>query len=102
MVLVLLSLTLVKRAPEINEERRYSLSIKEKERYKTHHPQIAPDLCDRLCKQNVATDIYSVGRIMNIINNGTSLKCGIKKQVSQECMQYSGVLRPDMASIKQR
>ena len=70
------------KACEINEGKRYSLSIKEKERYKTHHPQIAPDLCDGLCKQNVATDIYSVGRIMNA---NTSLKCVRVKQVSQEC-----------------
>ena len=89
------------KACEINEGKRYSLSVKEKDRYKSHHPQVAPDLCDGLCKQNVATDIYSVGRIMNIINVNTSLKCAKVKKVSQECMQYSGILRPDMASIKQ-
>ena len=64
------------KACEINEGIRYSLSVKEKDRYKSHHPQVAPDLCDGLCKQNVATDIYSVGRI----NVSTSLKCASIKQ----------------------
>lgn len=69
-------------------------------RYKTCHPQIAPDLCDGRCKQSVTTDIYSIGRVLNAINVNSSLNNDKVKEITEECMQYSGSLCPDVITLK--
>lgn len=56
------------KACAINCGTLYRLSVKEREQYKVDHPQIAPDLRDGLCKQNEASDIYSLRRIMSRID----------------------------------
>ena len=35
--------------------------------YKRHHCHIAPDLHDGLCKQSTESDIFSLGKILNLI-----------------------------------
>ena len=61
------------KACRISEGKYYSLTQEEKKRYKTRHPQIAPDLRDGRCRQSVTTDIYSIGRILCTININSSL-----------------------------
>ena len=81
------------------EGKYYSLTQEEKKRYKTRHPQIAPDLCDGCCRQSVTTDIYSIGRVFSAINVNSSLNIEKVKEVSEQCMQYSGNLRPDIDTL---
>lgn len=69
-------------------------------RYKTCHPQIAPDLRDGRCKQSVTTDIYSIGRVLNAINVNSSLNNDKVKEITEQCMQYSESLRPDVITLK--
>ena len=88
------------KACKIGEGKRYSLTQEERKRYKTRHPQIAPDLCDGHCKHSITTDIYSIGRVLSTINVNSSLNNGKIKEVSNQCMQYCGDLRPNIDTIK--
>lgn len=85
------------KACEMGDGKRYSLT-REKERYKVHHPQIAPDLRDGQCKQSKATDVYSIGRVMKIINDNSTLN-NVISRLSEQCMQYDGSLRPDVHTL---
>ena len=60
------------KACEIVHGKLYRLTSKEREEYKINHPQIAPDLRDGLCKQSEASDIYSYGRIANMVSRKTN------------------------------
>ena len=88
------------KACKISEGKYYSLTQEEKKRYKTHHPQIAPDLCDGRSRQSATTDIYSVGRVLSTINVNSSLNNDRLKEVSKQCTQYNGDLRPDIITLK--
>ena len=61
------------KAWKISERKYYSLTREEKKCYKTHHPQVAPDLCDGHSRQSATTDVYSVGRVLSTINVHSSL-----------------------------
>lgn len=56
------------KACDVKQGRRYYLSSQEQEEYKVNHPQIAPDLRDGLCKQCVASDVFSFGHIIFMIS----------------------------------
>ena len=88
------------KACKINEGKYYSLTFEEKKRYKTRHPQIAPDLCDGRCRQSVTTDIYSIGRVLSTININASLNNEKVKEICEQCKQYSGSVRPDIVTLK--
>ena len=79
----------------------YKLSHSERENYKTYHPHIAPDLRDGLCPQSMSSDIFSLGRLIGIVNTKSSLKSKSLNKLSQRCMQYHMHLRPDLANVKQ-
>lgn len=49
------------KACEASKGKSYTLSHSQKEYYKLHHPQIAPDLRDGKSKQSASSDIYSFG-----------------------------------------
>ena len=85
------------KACEASKGQSYSLSEKQKEYYKLHHPHIAPDLRDGRCKQCMSSDIYSFGRIMNMVNKTLSLALSSDEvnKISRDCMQYDSSLRPD-------
>lgn len=89
------------KACETSKGRSYKLSESQKEQYKVHHPHIAPDLCDGLCSQSVSSDIFSLGRVISIINSESSLKNETLNGLSHRCMQYHMHLRPDILYIKQ-
>lgn len=88
------------KACEFSQAKAYKLSNQQKEHYKLHHPHIAPDLRDGLCKQSPSSDIFSFGRMMNIINASSFLKSDRVSELSQKCMQYNGQLRPDIILLK--
>ena len=83
------------KACEANKGQRYSLSEKQKEYYKLHHPHIAPDLRDGKCMQSVLSDIYSLGRIINNVNKIVLSNSNKVMNISRDCMQYDSALRPD-------
>ena len=66
-----------------------------------HHPHIASDLRDGLCSQSVSSDIFSLGRVISIINSESSIKNETLNGLSHRCMQYHMHLRPDILYIKQ-
>ena len=57
------------KACDMHKGKLYKLTNNEKELYKTCHVHIAPDLRDGLCRQSTHSDIYSLGRILHIVNS---------------------------------
>ena len=86
------------KACRVAEGKHYELSEAEKSQYKKHHVHIAPDLRDGLCKQSPESDIFSLGKVINVIcinflsNNEDLLG------ISNQCLKY---YRSDRPSIKQ-
>ena len=89
------------KACDIQCGKMYHLTVKERDVYKTDHPQIAPDLRDGHCKQSEASDVYSLGRIMYRMY--LAKKCqewpSVKDTIKQ-CMAYSSAARPRTSSIR--
>jgi serine/threonine protein kinase len=75
-----------------SDGRRYDLSKEEKKKY-LKHPQISPDLRDGLCSQSFATDIYSVGRVLNEVNR-LVIELSAVNSLSIMCKEYSSSKRP--------
>lgn len=71
----------------------YKLSEKEKEMYKKHHPQIAPEVRNGLEKQSFCSDIYSFGRIIQLIN-GEKLKIPVLYKMAEQCLDACSQKRP--------
>lgn len=82
----------------VHKAKKYSLSNAEKKRYIANHPQIAPDIRDGHCKQSKASDIYSVGRIIDIINKH-KLSIPLLHTMSQKCLQYDRPTSSDLYSM---
>lgn len=88
------------KACQISYGKKYNLSHRQREMYELNHPQIAPDLRDGLCKQSDASDMFSFGKIVNIINSVSYKDHNeVLKQVSQKCMQYRSHMRPSVKCI---
>ena len=87
------------KACDIHRGKLYRLTENEKEHYKIHHAHIAPDLRDGVCRQSTQSDIYSLGRILNLVNNLLDLQNEDLKQLSDKCMQYHNNLHPNMVAI---
>ena len=68
----------------------------------TNHPQIAPDLRDSLVRQSLASDVYSIGRVLRTI-----LKHKLKsfyvdvKETIMLCLDYNSESRPDVDTLLQ-
>ena len=91
------------KACEISKGRVYNLSQRQREQYKVNHPHITPDLRDGKCSQFISSDIFSVGRIINIVNNtAVSLQLKSLQELSQKCMYYHMHERPDISFVKER
>jgi len=88
------------KACNISEGKYYALSVKQKERYKCYHSQIAPDLRDGLCKQSVMSDMYSFGRIVATVNE-CKLKDTALEELTSKCLQYNWSKRPNIDTVKQ-
>ena len=76
-----------------DEGQLYHLSAKEKERYATRHPQIAPEVRCGIKKQSFASDMYSFGRVLHKINSN-ALKLPCLDSMSTLCMTFKSVDRP--------
>ena len=88
------------KACDSSKGKLYKLSHSEREHYKTYHPHIAPDLRDGLCPQSMSSDIYSLGRLMGMVNTKSSLKSESLNNLSQRCTQYHMHQRPHLAHVK--
>ena len=53
--------------------------------YKKHHPQITPEVRNGLEKQSFCSDIYSFGRIIQLIN-GEKLKIPVLYKMAEQCL----------------
>ena len=87
------------KACDIHRGKLYKLTDSEKEQYKTYHAHIAPDLRDGVCRQSTFSDIYSLGRILHIVNSLPYLQNKDLEQLSDKCMQYHNHSRPNMVTI---
>lgn len=76
----------------------YKLSKQQRLKYATDHPQIAPDLRDGLCKQCELSDVYSLGRVIQKVNN-QFLKISTLTSYSSICIQYSCTKRPSSSDL---
>ena len=77
----------------ISNAKSYKLSAEDRLKYTKNHPQIAPDLRDGHGKQSTASDIYSFGRILKIINEAI-IKLPVLGKTSSACTSYSSIDRP--------
>ena len=87
------------KACDIQNGKLYKLSDQEKAQYKINHPHIAPDLRDGLCRQSAQSDVYSLGRVIHIVNSVPQLHNKDLEQFSITCMQYHKYLRPYMPNV---
>ena len=78
--------------------KRYDLNKEERERYSQRHPQIAPDLRDGHCSQSFASDIYSIGRVLNEVNQKI-LKLPVVNSFSSMCKEYLCSNRPNTSDL---
>ena len=77
----------------IDDGKMYKLSEQERHRYSLEHPQIAPDLRNGHCKQSQFSDIYSLGRVIKLVNDKfLNIPC-VASHVSM-CTQYICTKRP--------
>ena len=73
--------------------RLYKLTPFEKETYKKRHPQVAPEVRDGTCKQSIASNIYSFGRILSAINK-ENLSIPVLASMSDMCLDHNYDQRP--------
>ena len=76
----------------------YHLSMSDKDIYRKHHPQVAPDVRDGLYKQSTASDIYSFGRILSAINEDI-LSIPVIVSMSELCLEYDREKRPSTVDL---
>ena len=87
------------KACDIQNGKLYKLTDQQKEQYKINHPHIAPDLRDGICRQSAISDVYSLGRVISIVNSVPELQNKDLEQFSTTCMNYHKHLRPNMSTI---
>lgn len=87
------------KACEITKGKAYKLTESEKKKYESVHTHIAPDLRDGLCAQSASSDVYSFGRLLNIIAKSHLSEHTELHDLSNKCMQYHCALRPNLLSI---
>lgn len=87
----------------MTQAKSYSLSSSEINTYKKHHPHLAPDLRDGICKQSFSSDIYSFGYLLhNLIKRKVFyMKGSSVESISKECMHYCQYDRPDIEDVIQ-
>ena len=71
----------------------YKLSEEQKEVYKKNYPQIAPEVRNGLAKQSYYSDMYSFGRVFQIVNEDI-LKIPVLYNMASLCLHYSSTMRP--------
>lgn len=89
------------KACDIEGGKMYRLSLREREVYITDHPQVAPDLRDGKCKQSIASDVYSFGRVLYRIYLTKRIQgWSFLKDLVKRCMAYDSTARPSTSDIK--
>ena len=77
----------------LSEGKFYKLSLAERRRYAIEHPQVAPDLRDGHCRQTESSDIYSLGRVIQKVND-KFLHIPFIASHASLCIQYGCKQRP--------
>ena len=86
----------------LNKEKTYELGSDEIETYKLHHPHIAPDLRDGICRQSCLSDVYSFGYMLNVLTKKLRMDSQMHsslRAIATECMHYSEDSRPEIEDI---
>ncbi len=92
-------LILTRHASYVNEAQLYKLSTAEKIRYAKDHPQIAPEIRNGYQKQSFASDVYSMGRIIQKINTAILDVPQIRTMV-ELCLSSDSSKRPTAKELK--
>ena len=86
------------KACHLNEALLYKLSTTEKIRYTRDHPQIAPEVRNGYQKQSFASDVYSMGRIIQKINVAI-LDVPQIHSMSELCLSSDSSKRPNAETL---
>ena len=82
----------------LSEGKFYKLSLAERRRYAIEHPQVAPDLRDGHCRQTESSDIYSLGRVIQKVND-KFLHIPFIASHASLCIQYGCKQRPSIDEL---
>lgn len=80
--------------------KRYQLTEEEQQQYKEHHPQIAPDLRDGREVQNVKTDVFALGRLIEKMCKMYGM-IGETYKVASRCLADASQDRPELKEVNQ-
>lgn len=82
----------------VEETKLYHLSPEQKEKYKTHHPQVAPEVRNGISTQSFASDMYAFGRVLHQINL-QKLKRPVVSRLAQQCLDQFHQRRPTIDEL---
>ena len=77
----------------------YHISKEKRQQHAKKYPHIAPDLINGHCKQSEKSDIYSLGRIIKLINDKI-MHIPALESTSKHCMEYLCNQRPSTLDLK--
>ena len=72
---------------KLTDARTKQLTIEEQQSYKEKHRHIAPEIVDGSLPPSIASDIHSLGRVINSV--GVKQKCSFILTVGEKCMHVS-------------
>lgn len=87
------------KACHVEEAQLYKLSTNEKIRYAECHPQVAPEVRNGTHKQSYASDMYSIGRIIDKVNSQV-LKHSNINSIALLCLDKDNSKRPKATGLK--
>ena len=82
------------KACHLTKAQLYNLSPQDRQIYAKNHPQIAPEVCNGYQKQSYASDVYSVGRVIQKINC-IILEVEYVNSLAQMCLHSDPSERPN-------
>ncbi len=82
----------------VAETTLYHLSPEQKERYKAHHPQVAPEVRNGVSTQSFASDMYAFGRVLRQINL-LKLKLPVVSHLAEQCLDQFHQRRPTIDEL---
>ena len=74
-------------------------SEKKQQDHISKYPHLAPDLIRRHCKQSEKSDMYSVGRIIKIVNK-QHIDLPVLESMGSQCTEYYCNNRPSAADMR--
>ena len=78
---------------------KYSLSCSLRKEYLVNHPQIPPDVVNGISHPSLASDVYSFGRVLRVVNE-KFLKLPVLFPLTQQCMEFNGANRPSVTDLQ--